>query len=294
MGLGQSEIATAMALAVSGAGGVQGAFGTDGKSIQVGLAVGTGLAAARLAAAGASADHAVVDEWMELVGGSPAAVTATGAAVPGGLAIKLYPCCYALQRPIAALSTLSECIVDSGDISRITLTTPQSTLAPLRHHRPSTGLQAKFSIEYAAASALIDDYQGFQAFSDAAVGRAEAQRIVSLVEINETPGGDGLLEGTFGAELRTKSGDILTTTLQYPPGSPQRPATPGQLRAKIADCLSGIDSDPTTWTWATVADVLREGLTVPTGTNSSVIVDRADPRARLSSPSLSNWGSVTS
>ena len=51
-GLPAERIATAMALAVPAAGGVQRAFGTDAKSLQVGFAVEAGIRAARLAAAG--------------------------------------------------------------------------------------------------------------------------------------------------------------------------------------------------------------------------------------------------
>ena len=42
LGLSTPQIATAIALAVPGAGGVQRAFGTDGKSLQVGFAVDAG------------------------------------------------------------------------------------------------------------------------------------------------------------------------------------------------------------------------------------------------------------
>ena len=73
LGLAADQIATAMALAVPGAGGVQRAFGTDAKSLQVGFAVDTGIRAATLAAAGAQADPAALDEWLSLVGGDPGA-----------------------------------------------------------------------------------------------------------------------------------------------------------------------------------------------------------------------------
>src|SRR6266536_3627921 len=106
-GLDADEIATAMALAVPAAGGVQRAFGTDAKSLQVGFAVEAGIRAARLAAAGAQADPAALDAWLELVGGEQAVVDPFGPIIPNGLAIKLYPCCYALQRPISALSELA-------------------------------------------------------------------------------------------------------------------------------------------------------------------------------------------
>ena len=39
------------------------------------------------------------------------------------------------------------------------------------HHQPDSGLQGKFSLEYAAAAALLDRYPGFTSFTDAAVRR---------------------------------------------------------------------------------------------------------------------------
>src|SRR4029434_5274906 len=130
-------------------------FGTDAKSLQVGFAVEAGTRAARLAAAGAEADLSALDVWLALGGGAPSAVDPSGPAVPNGLAIKLYPCCYALQRPISALSGLS---ADPAAVRRIVLRTPEATVVPLTHHRPDSGLQGKFSLEYAAAAALLDSY----------------------------------------------------------------------------------------------------------------------------------------
>src|ERR1019366_5154525 len=77
LGLPADQVGVAIALAVPGAGGVQRAFGTDGKSLQVGFAVETGMRAARLAAAGARADPAALDDWLQLVAGDPAAVDVT-------------------------------------------------------------------------------------------------------------------------------------------------------------------------------------------------------------------------
>jgi 2-methylcitrate dehydratase PrpD len=141
LGLPAERIATAMALAVPAAGGVQRAFGTDAKSLQVGFAVEAGLRAARLAAAGAQADPSALDVWLGLVGGDPSAVDPCGPTVPNGLAIKLYPCCYALQRPISAISELAGPELDPAEIRRIALRTPEATVVPLIHHRPKDGLQ---------------------------------------------------------------------------------------------------------------------------------------------------------
>jgi 2-methylcitrate dehydratase PrpD len=274
LGLDAAAVATAMALAVPAAGGVQRAFGTDAKSLQVGFAADAGVRAARLAAAGATADIRAVDAWLELVGGDPSAVVdpvvdvdsvidvdpvvdTAAPAVPGGLAVKIYPCCYALQRPISALTELARHDpVAPEEVRRIVVRTPKGTVTPLVHHRPETGLQAKFSLEYAAAVALLDRHQGFASFTDEAVRRPEARRLADAVEVQLVDGGDWLLAGELVAEVHT--GDrVRQARQQYPPGSPQRPPTEEQLRRKLADCLAGTPVTPEDITWPAAAGVLR-------------------------------------
>ena len=268
LGLTAGQTATAIALAVPGGGGVQRAFGTDAKSLQVGFAVNAGIRAARLAAAGARADPRALDAWLSLVGGDRAAADRAdladpaAPAVPGGVAIKIYPCCYALQRPISALAELALGAggLDPGEVCRIVLRTPEASVAPLIHHRPDTGLQAKFSLEYGAAAALLDGYPGFASFGDQAVRRPAARRLASLVEAKLEPGGSGLLDGVLEAAVHTTAGEISSISQQYPPGSPARPPEPGRLQAKLADCVAGLDTDPGLWTWDNAAQVLRDGL----------------------------------
>jgi 2-methylcitrate dehydratase PrpD len=179
--------------------------------------------------------------------------------IPNGLAIKLYPCCYALQRPIAALAELAPGL-DPAAVRRIVLRTPEATVAPLIHHRPQTGLQGKFSLEYAAAAALLDTYPGFGSFTDEAVRRDAARRLAGLVEIKLEPGGGGLLDGELEAEVHLGDGAVRRVRQQYPPGSPARPPTPDQLRAKLDDCVGDLDTDPSEWTWENVSGVLRRFL----------------------------------
>jgi 2-methylcitrate dehydratase PrpD len=261
-GLSTEQIATAIALAIPAAGGVQRAFGTDAKSLQVGFAVEAGIRAARLAAAGARADPSALEAWLALVGGDPAAdVTGRGgAAVPGGLAVKIYPCCYALQRPISALAGLAGATRDPAGIARIVLRTPEASVTPLIHHRPQTGLQGKFSLEYGAAAALLDGYPGFASFTDEAVRRPAARRLAGLVEVKLDPGGAGLLDGELEAAVHTAGGEVSRAVLRYPPGSPASPPGLAGMAAKLACCITGLDTDPTSWTWDNAADVLREEL----------------------------------
>ena len=259
-GLTAGQVATAIALAGPAAGGVQRTFGTDAKSLQVGFAVEAGIRAARLAAAGARADPTALDAWLALVGGDPARTDLGGPAVPGGLAIKIFPCCYALQRPISALTVLAGGTLDPAAVARIVLRTPEASVTPLIHHRPATGLEGKFSLEYGAAAALLDGYPGFSSFTDEAVRRPAARRLAELTEVKLDPGGAGLLDGELEAVVYAGGGEPRRAVLRDPPGSPANPPDLAVLQAKLAGCVAGLGADPTSWTWDNAADVLREEL----------------------------------
>src|SRR5262249_49351903 len=155
----------------------------------------------------ATADPTAFDAWLALVGGTAAKLDVGGPAVRGGLAIKLFPACYALQRPISALLALAD-DVDAADVVDVRVRTTESSLVPLIHNQPRTGLEAKFSLEYAIAAALLDRPPGLAAFTDDAVMRREAQRLSGLVQLDVLPGGDGLLAGEFEASVTTSSGHV--------------------------------------------------------------------------------------
>ncbi|MGZ6697403.1 MAG: MmgE/PrpD family protein [Solirubrobacteraceae bacterium] len=257
LGLGAEEVATAMALAVPAAGGVQRAFGTAAKALQVGAAAQAGVRAARLAAAGASADPSALDQWLALVGGDADRLALDGPAVPGGLAVKLFPCCYALQRPIAALRAVE---VDPEQVARVVVRTPRSALAPLIHDTPTTGLEGKFSLQYAVAATLLDGRPGIESFTDDAVARPAAQALLARVEVDAAPGGDWLLAGEVAIELTLVDGSTLHAQLDLPPGAPDRPPSPAELAEKVADCTGDHADEVLAVDWLDAGALLRERL----------------------------------
>jgi 2-methylcitrate dehydratase PrpD len=259
MGLDLAGIRRALALAVPGAGGVQHAFGTQAKALQVGFAVDAGLRAARLAAAGASADPSAFDQWLELLGGDASRVSWNGPSIPGGLAVKLYPCCYALQRPITGARQLTGC-ADVSQISKVIARTSQATIRPLIHSRPRTGLEAKFSLEYGLAASFLDDYPGLGSFSDAAVNRQAAKSLSERVEVIASPDGDSLLAGDFSLEVILNNGRQLKATLVSPPGSPELPPTENQMSSKLAECVGSRVAQLSEMTWEAASAFLRESL----------------------------------
>lgn len=257
-GLDADDLARAMALAVPGAGGVRRAFGTAAKPLQVGFAADAGVRAARLAAAGASADVSAVDQWFALVGGHEN-LDLTGPAVPDGLAMKLHPCCYALQRPIAAVRTLRERGVTPDAVERIVLNTTEGAMAPLIHHDPRTGLAGKFSIEYAVVSALLDDFPGMASFRDEAVNRCAARELLERVELTVRPGGADIMAGDIRVAVELRDGGRDEVTLELPPGHPQRPPAEAELAAKVTDCVGDAQAaEVMNLDWSAAAEFLRQ------------------------------------
>jgi 2-methylcitrate dehydratase PrpD len=248
-GLDASAMTSAIALAIPAA---------------VGFAADAGVRAAMLAQDGATADPLALDQWTQLVGGNQVAEDRSGELalggsaeiVPGGLAIKLYPCCYALQRPIAAVAGLPEVTID--EVGEVRITTPASSLKPLIHSRPSTGLEGKFSLEYGVAATLLDRHPGLDSFTDAAVQRPEARMLMERVEVTAMSEGRGLLDGEVTVELGLAGGEGSVVTLDLPPGAPGRPATAGQLRRKLEICAGDRADEIDSLTWERAPAFLQE------------------------------------
>ena len=120
--------------------------------------------------------------------------------------------------------------------------------------------QDKFSLEYTTAAALLDSYPGFGSFTDSAVSRDAAQRLVGLVEVKPEPGGNSLLDGQLDVDIHTSDGTILRASQQFPPGSPARPPSAAQLQSKLAECVRGLGTNPDSWTWENAAGTLRHFL----------------------------------
>jgi 2-methylcitrate dehydratase PrpD len=179
--------------------------------------------------------------------------------VPGGLAVKVYPCCYALQRPIACAAEIAHGL-DPAEVERIDVWLTESAVQPLVHHRPTTGLEAKFCLEHALAVGVIDGFAGFGSFSDEAVHRPDVARLTRSVAIHLTPGGNGLLEDTVRVGLVSTDGQTRTGEIDIPPGAPGRPVTRAQLAQKVRDCVGDRTDNVLAAGWADIA-ALFEGTT---------------------------------
>ena len=243
--------ATAMAIAASMSSGLVANFGTMTKSFQVARAAQSGVIAARLAQAGLSASL----DALEHPSGLLAALSPEGKAdrdrpiampkewhiVAEGLNIKRYPICYATHRSIdAALGLIERYDIKPDAVERIRVSAGATQLRMLRNGRPQTGLEAKFSMQFAMASALIARKVGLAELTDGFVRRPDVQAVfprVALTANDETAAGSAFAPAD-SVEITTKSGKTLNSgPVEYAKGSRQQPLSRNELFAKFADCL---------------------------------------------------------
>jgi 2-methylcitrate dehydratase PrpD len=158
-----------------------------------------------------------------------------------GLNIKRYPVCYATHRAIdAALALADDHDLSSANVAKIRVFTGEMQMVMLRNERPRTGFEAKFSMPFAMASAIIERKVGLAQLTDAFVLRPDVQSLFPKVSYELTK---ETLDGSAFApeesvEVITTSGKTLhSDTIKFAKGSHQRPLTQAELRAKFDDCL---------------------------------------------------------
>ncbi len=247
-----ARAATALAIAASMSSGLVANFGTMTKSFQVGRAAQSGIIAARLAQAGLTASLDALEHPAGLLmalsaDGKPDLDRAFSAArkewhiVGHGLNIKRYPICYATHRSIdAALDLVERYDLSPGKVERIHVSTGQTQMLMLRNGRPQTGLEAKFSMQFAMAAALCARHVGLAELTDEFVLRPEVQAIFPRVSLS---GSAVTMEGSNFApadsvEITTVSGETLKSgPVEYAKGSHQLPLSRDELWLKFSDCL---------------------------------------------------------
>lgn len=249
---------TALGIAASLAGGTRQNFGTMTKPLHAGMAARNGAVAALLAQHGLTADPDIIEaplgflplfahqgdydpEKVAFSLGEPFDI------VQPGIGVKLYPCCYATHRALDALLALKqERDIQPEQVQKVQVEVSRGTGMPLIHHRPQTSLEAKFSMEYCLAAALLDGRVSLTSFAQEAVQRPQAQELlrrVQMIEAEDAPEGEPPITGTATVTLTLDDGSRLSRRVEIPRGDPRAPVRWEELAAKYRDCASGVLPD---------------------------------------------------
>ncbi|MBP8307473.1 MAG: MmgE/PrpD family protein [Burkholderiaceae bacterium] len=249
-GLDPRKTAHAIALAASHAGGLMANFGTMTKPYHAGRAAHAGVLSARLAAKGFTA----ADDALEHPRGFLAALSPAGhvdlarplsAGAPWqvlrhGMSLKKYPSCYCTHKPLDGLLALRAAHdLQPAQVASIAVSMSQRNALTLRHHQPRTGLQGKFSIEFAMAGALVAGRLGLAEHTDAFVQSAPVQALFERVSVQIDPLEDPVTGHAVADRVvvRTLDGRTLDSgPVAEPRGSYALPLTADEVAAKFLDC----------------------------------------------------------
>jgi 2-methylcitrate dehydratase PrpD len=258
LALDTARTRTAIALALLRAGGLRTAFGSDGKALQVGLAAADGVQAAQLAAAGARVDTAAIAGGAG--GFAEAFGVATSDATLGAMLgargaidenwIKAYPCCLQTHGAIDA-GLLAGGPPPRDSVIVVTVHPISRMAAALDGVRDA--LEAKFSIPYLTAYALLHGPPGLDAFedlyidaaalgariavrTDAALGADEARlafdgEVVARIRRPRGCPPDGLDATARAAKVAALAGDRLGTAALDDDARPAAGLLPDMRRA---------------------------------------------------------------
>lgn len=249
-GLSRDSVRDALGLAVAQAAGTRQNFGTMAKSFQAGNCGAAALRSVALAGAGMSASPEALDgrtggflrmySTQDAAEALDAELASLGAApgelVTSGIDVKKYPLCYATHRTIDTLLDLrAEHGLSLTDVDGVEMRANSGGLAPLLHDRPTTGLEAKFSMQFAVATALLDGEVRLRSFDDDQVLRPEIQQFLPRVTAAEDDGPPSPRWADL--TLHLADGGTLHRRTHVLRGSAQTPLTDDELLVKVADCF---------------------------------------------------------
>lgn len=260
----------AIGIAGSLAAGSRQNFGTMTKPLHAGIAASNGLFAAQLAGQGVTSDPEGLEGrlgFLSLHGAQNTTAIDLSAISTDHptMNVKLFPCCYYAHRAAdAALQSATQ--TAAADISAVEVIVQPGGLAPLIHHRPKDGTQAKFSLEYVVAAALIDRRIGLSTFDDVRVRRDDVQQLLAKVSLRESPTppiGPPAGSGTAFSVVTVHRGDGTSTThrVDNPVGHASRQLSDEQLYQKFVDCTAAIGRETARTTYQSLRELVSQEST---------------------------------
>jgi len=255
MGLDAERTAVALSIAASFSSGVKANFGSMVKPLHVGHCSRNGLYAALLARAGYDCGAEVFEHkqgFLNVFNGAGnydvgRILERWGAPydiVEPGIAVKQYPCCGSTHPAIDCMIELrAQHGLRPERVARIESWTHKRRLEHTNRPNPRSELDAKFSVQYCLARALlhgavsIDHFEG-DAWKDARV-RALLPKIQAAIysDAQFPP------ENHFGAEVRVTldDGTVVGTKIDQPHGrTAANPLSAEMLKTKFSDCAARV------------------------------------------------------
>lgn len=240
LGLSEQQMIWALGIAATQSAGLKEMFGTMCKAFHPGSAAQNGLRAALLAAS----NYTSSDRALEAPEGFMFTYSDEQdfSQITNGLgstweveknSYKPFSCGI-VTHPIidGCIQLRNEHSLEAGDIRQVSLRVNPLVLSLTGKKTPATGLEAKFSIYYISAAAIVHGAAGPNQFTDEAVREAEVvalrDRVLATVD-------DSISEEEAYVSITLNDGTVLDKHIEHAVGSVQRPLSTEQLEFKFSD-----------------------------------------------------------
>jgi 2-methylcitrate dehydratase PrpD len=250
MGLDVHQTRMAFGNAASAMAGVLKNRGSDTKSFTAGNAAMHGVMAAELAELGFTANEDIIDGddgvarlLGKEVGDAQKVLDGLGSwdMATRGSTMRLHASCGAAHWGQDAFQQLlRRHPTDPDQIESIEVHLPAFLLPMLPYHRPRTGLEAKYSIEYDLATIALDGKAGLHQYSDDAVNRPAAQDLLTRVRYVPVEGDVREIKLESQVVLTLKDGTRLEESAHQSHGNPQDPLSEVEVAAKFHECAEAL------------------------------------------------------
>jgi len=241
----------ALGIAGTFASGLRANRGSFAKGLNAGRAAENGLVAATLAADGFTASENIFDDPMGFF-----AAACHGQVnrkllkfgrpfffVNPGVAIKLYPCAGVLHPALDVVRELRDKhTIVAQDVERIRVGLDADTARPLVYDNPKDSLQAKFSLNFAVAVALVEGDAGLKQFTAARLGNPKIKNLMKRIELvrlsaDKTNPNAGI---HTDVEITLPSGKVHRGEASIARGHPKLARSRAEIEDKFRQCAAGV------------------------------------------------------
>jgi len=249
-GLDAVHTARAFAIAASQSAGLRENFGTMMKPFQAGHATESGVVAADFAALGWTGAEEILEAqrgFFHAYGGvyNPAFIVdklgKPWTFQNPGVSIKPFPS-GSLTHP--GMSEMLRLIransIKAADVEKVDVGTSRNMPNALIHHHPTTGLQAKFSMEFCMAILLLYGKADQTIYTDAVANRPEVKNMVERVHFYADAEAEkaGYDKMTTIIKITLKDGRSISGRADFGKGSPADPMSYDEVAEKFHGCAA--------------------------------------------------------
>ena len=255
--LGRGKTRMALGIAANFSCGLSANHGSMAGAMAAGNACRNGVTAALMAQAGITANPNVIETkngfYDTLVGAGhyDAERMADDLGKPfyiesPGIGLKKYPSCYHTHRALdGVFQLLGEHRLNHNDIAEVDVGTSERAMRVLAFTEPATPYQAKFSMPYCIAAAVVDHQVTLDTFTprkfeDPNIVETKKKVHLSFPDVPIWPGlADVGPDTEFVGNpvtIKTTDGRTYNARVDIPRGDPALPLTDDELLEKYSDC----------------------------------------------------------